>query len=658
MEDIDTPQDADAERLSSKSLPRAALDAQQVLLFRLRKDMETQTGYRLEYRLSFSEPYYAISHSWADRSGSGDSITIVDLAPWPICLSPAKIALLDWIYFIQESTQGYSDMSWTSWYWLDLFCIDQTREDEELFSRQLQQIPQVFNDAVGCLAILASWPCEKAMSISKMLPCEDSLDRESTQDYDAVAEWMDDHAKECSCLPFVDAWFTRVWTRQELLYSKQAFLVTANVWLSHYDPTSVVFWTERPQNYIPPSVKDGLRELSSCLFVWATKNNLPMRHYGPADIASMARALIKGDIIELSAATAAEYSPLRNRALSEWFAFNWSMLLNGSIRYTSHRRDAIISQMLLLPGYKVPDKPWSMSLEAIAADANCQFRRLLQVYQLVATTMTLTPTQGLSLIGSPIISPSFDNGGLTDVLHAVGSPAVLPRQYKGEDMDQKLDSGLVIYELDGRPRYRVIDELDIDHRPLEAAHHLLSLQPLWASAADCRTSWNVRACLTDIQTLLSHRNPDSHSENPLELKRALKHCLGRITNSVSFKVTTIHTKTASNFSQPYSPDEVDNTRFPRVFAIEIMYEDNTTPPHTNIIFGNLTPAQEEGEIWGLGADLGTKLEHGIALKKVGEDSTASSPVGCGALMPTKQEPRYRRIVRGLEPAKEKFMCLV
>ena len=655
MEGLETPRDPDAGRSSFRNLPRAALNAQQVLLFRLRKDMEKRTGYRLEYRLSFSEPYYAISHSWTDRTGSGDSMTIVDLAPWPICLSPAKLALLDWLYFVQESKQGHSDVSWTSWYWLDLFCIDQTKEDEELFSRQLQQIPKVFNDAVGCLAILVSWPCEKAMSMSNMMPCKDSPDSESTQDYDAVAEWMDDHARECSCLPFVDAWFTRVWTRQEILYSRQVFLVTANVWLSHYDLTSVVFWTEHPKYYIPPSVKDGLRELSSCLFVWATKNNLPMRHYGPADIASMARALIKGDIIELTGAAAVGHSPLRDVVLSEWFAFNWSMLLNGSIRYTSHRRDAIISQMLLLPGYQVPDKPWSMSLEAIAADANYQFRQLLRVYQLVATTMTLRPTQGLSSIGSPIIATSVDNGGLTDVLHAVGSPAVLPRQFKGEDMDQKEDSGLIMYELDGRPRYRVIDELDIDRRPLEAAHHLLSLQTLWEIAADCRTSWNVRDCLTDIQTLLSHRNPDSHSENLLELKRAIKHCLGRITNSVSFKVTTIHTKTASNFSRPYDPDEVDNLCFPRALAVEIMYQENTTAPHNNIIFGNLTLGQE-GEIWGLGADLGTKLEHGIALK-LEEDGTAL-PVACGALMPTKQEPRYRKIVRGLEPPKKKFLCLV
>ena len=650
-----TPQDADtdAQRSSLKSLPRAALDAHQILLFRLRKDLETETGYRLEYRLSFAEPYYAISHSWTDRTGNGDSIIIVDLAPWPICLSPAKLALLDWLYYVQESKQGDLDAYWTSWYWLDLFCIDQTREDEELFSRQLQQIPQVFHDAVGCLAILASWPCEKARSIPKNVSYTDSLDIESTEDYDAVAEWMDVHARDCSCLPFVDAWFTRVWTRQELLYSRKVLLVTANIWLSHYDPTSVV-WTRDPQHYIPPSIKDGLRELSSCLFVWATRMRLPIKYYGPAMIASMARALIKGEIIELTVATVDGYSPLQDVALSEWFAFNWSMLLNGSIRYTSHRRDAIISQMLLLPGYQVPDKVWSMTLEAIAANANSQFRRLLKVYQLVATTMTLESGQGQSVIGNPIISTSFDHGGLTDVLHAVGTPTVLPIQFQGKDMDQELTSGLMAYVLDGRPRYTVIEELDIDGRTQEVAHHLLSLQTLWAMAADCRTSWNVRDCLTEIQTLLSDSKLDSSFEKLLDLKRALKHCLGRITNSVPFRVMTIHKRTASNFSRAYDPDEVDDLHFPGALIVMITYQGNLTAPHTNVIFGNPNLAQE-GEIWGLGADLGTKLEHGIAVKL--EEDGRAKPVACGALMPTEQERSYRRIVKGFEPPNKSLRCL-
>jgi len=55
--------DTENETLSLKSFTRAAIRENQILLFRLRKDLTASTGYRLEHRLSFEEPYYAISHS-------------------------------------------------------------------------------------------------------------------------------------------------------------------------------------------------------------------------------------------------------------------------------------------------------------------------------------------------------------------------------------------------------------------------------------------------------------------------------------------------------------------------------------------------------------------------------------------------------------------
>ena len=88
-----------------------------------------------------------------------------------------------------------------------------------------------------------------------------------------------------------------------------------------------------------------------------------------------------------------------------------------------------------------------------------------------------------------------------------------------------------------------------------------------------------------------------------------------------------------------------------------MYQGNITAPHNNVILGNLTLAQE-GEMWGSGADLGTKIEQGIALKLEEEEVGTASPFACGALMPTKQEPKYRIIIRGFEPPNENFQCLV
>ncbi|KAL8723617.1 MAG: hypothetical protein Q9181_007248, partial [Wetmoreana brouardii] len=642
-------QDPEGERLSFKGLPRAAIDAHQILLFRLRKDINARIGYRLEYRLSFGEPYSAISHSWTDRTGAGDSIVVSDLAPWSLCLSPAKLDLLDWLFYVQDIDPEESNLSWTSWYWMDLFCIGQSREDEGLFSKQLQQIPEVFGAAAACLAILASWPCEKAASLPEPAPSTKGIDDASDVEYDALTEWMKQHLTECSCLPLLDAWFTRVWTRQELLYSKKIILITANMWLSPDRKRSPDVWTKPPQYYTPPTVSQGLDELSSCLLVWATRNGRSIRYYTSALIASMARALIRGQLIEDTVISENECNTLQEAALAEWFAFNWSMLLNGSIRYTSHRRDAIISQMLLLPGYRVPNSPWSMSLEAIAGDAVLQFRGLLRAYQLVATIMTLNSSNDAALGGKPIITESFDDkGGLANILHAVGSPTVLPKRFHDRaDVGDAADPGLMVYRPDSNPRFKVTDDIDIGERPLEAARHLLGLRPLWARAADFRTTWNVRDCFEEIQTLLLHyRSGDHPPDQPMQLQRALKHCLGRMTNNVCFRIMTIPRRTSPQYSRPYDDDEVDDLEIPRAFLVKVWYEDNGITPHTNVIFGSMEVGQE-GEIWGLGAEMGTKFEHGIAMT-VRDGGTRREPVACGVLLPTQREAKYKKVLRGLE----------
>src|SRR5579862_1685421 len=144
----------------ARNFIRFALKNRQTLVFKLLKAENTSTGYKLDYRLSFSEPYYAISHAWTDRTGPGDAVTVSDLAPWPITMSPAKRHLLDWLFKVQGTGTNP-----TCWFWLDLFCIDQTKQDELLFSQQLQQIPEVFGKAESCLALLASWPCDSAQLI-------------------------------------------------------------------------------------------------------------------------------------------------------------------------------------------------------------------------------------------------------------------------------------------------------------------------------------------------------------------------------------------------------------------------------------------------------------------------------------------------------------
>ena len=286
-----------------------------------------------------------------------------------------------------------------------------------------------------------------------------------------------------------------------------------------------------------------------------------------------------------------------------------------------------------------------------------QFGRLLRAYQLVATMMALDSSKDVSLIGKPIITESFnDKGGVADILHAAGSPVILPKKFNDKERDCADGSGLMVYRPDSSPRYTVLDEINITGRPLETARHILSLESLWAKAEDCRTSWNVRDCFEEIKILLPHcESEDRTPESLLQPRRALVHCLCRMTNHFYFKVMTIPRWTSSQYSRPYDDDEVDDLEIPRAFLVMVRYHGDSTAPHTNILFGDLDIGQE-GEIWGLGVEMGTKFEHGIAV--VACDDGTLRPAAGGALLPTKREVEYQKIVKGFEATDIEVISLV
>ena len=125
-------------------------------------------------------------------------------------------------------------------------------------------------------------------------------------------------------------------------------------------------------------------------------------------------------------------------------------------------------------------------------------------------------------------------------------------------MEESIDPGLLTYQLDYDPRYLVLDETDIEGRPMRAAHHFISLQQVWAEAADCRTSWNVRDCLEEKKFLVTDIEERIYQPSDiLNLKRAIKHCLGRMTYNHAFKITTILSRKSAQYSRPYSAAEVD-----------------------------------------------------------------------------------------------------
>ncbi|OAP64738.1 hypothetical protein AYL99_00710 [Fonsecaea erecta] len=577
---------------------RFALKNDHTLVFRLLEAKETTTGYKLDYKISMTEPYLAISHAWTDRTGPGSTIVVTDLAPWPISMSPAKRQFLDWLFKIQHSPD-----KWSSWFWLDLFCIDQTREDELLFSQQLQQIPKVFQNAKSCVALLTSWPCQAARDIPELPENEGENTR-----YDYVNDWLREHTSTCCCPALSDAWLTRVWTRQEVLYSKSLMLVTANNWLSHTvakaSDISDDLWTVQPCSYDPPRATDGVRELAGCLITWCTRYDLSTTFFSSAVIAGILRLLIRGEVVSCSLPSLpSENCPLEVHP--DWFAFNWSMIANSSIRVTSHTRDAILSQMLLLPGYHVPETPWSMPLQDLMVDCSRQYRQLLGRYQLVPMLFDAAAKGERPGWLAPALSSSFENASLMEILQSVGSPCTYPAGvFVDEDRTTKMDASLYAYEIDDHPRYRVLHIIDIEQNPGQAAEFFAMLAPLFSQAADCRATWNMRECLQEIESELQMAGNSADT-----LKKALKHCVARLVHTNAFKRP--HINRATNPGKPYLPEEVDSFVIPGLRAVEIHYQNNVVPSHRNLLFGEL-PVGEEGSIWGLGIDKVTKLEFGIA----------------------------------------------
>jgi hypothetical protein len=605
---------------------RSALENRQTLIFRLRKDEKTSTGYKLNYRLSFSEPYLAISHAWTDRSGPGDSITVSDLAPWPITMSPAKRHLLDWLFKIQGAGGD-----WTSWFWLDLFCIDQTRQDELLFSQQLQQIPEVFGNARSCLALLASWPCESAQLVLEF-PEGDTEDAK----YHFANDWLGKHTATCSCPAILDAWLTRVWARQEVLYSKNLMIVTANVWLADTSTALRDMYTDKPVFYTPPNPTDGVRELASCLITWSTRYGFKTDLFSSSVIADVVRRLIRGDIVKCPLLDLEDTSYPQDFTASfrpDWFAFNWDIILNGSIRLTSHVRDAILSQMLLLPGYQVPKTPWSLPLQALMVESCKQYRQLLGRYQLVPMIFDTGATQQGPRFLAPMLSPSLESAPLCDLLLSVGSPCTFPRGIVDDTHAEIPEASLVGYQVDDGPLYRVLQILDIEQDPHQAAEFFGTMKPLWSEAAHCRTSWNMRDCLDEIAG-----EANSDAKDPHMLKMALKHCVGRLIHTTAFSRVTNDPK--NNHEKPYSSAEIDELALPPLRAVQISHRNAKISPYTNLLFGELELG-EEGVIWGLGIDKGTKLEFGLAAEE--EDDGSLRIRASGALMPTVRRNRLQNM---------------
>ncbi|KAI0098569.1 hypothetical protein GGR51DRAFT_577106 [Nemania sp. FL0031] len=157
-----------------------------------------------------SDDYIAISHVW----GTPDTIqeSTVEGVAWKVSLSPGKQDIL--------SLLRRRDVCGKEWFWMDLFCIDQTDSPSISISDQLMAIPSIYKSS-RCVKILIENPVciswqEKAIQVFERGPVDKELFYEEELR----------HGRSCPHLFFADPWFERLWTRQEGLYAtKLDFIV-------------------------------------------------------------------------------------------------------------------------------------------------------------------------------------------------------------------------------------------------------------------------------------------------------------------------------------------------------------------------------------------------------------------------------------------------
>ncbi|KAI2478899.1 HET multi-domain protein [Pyrenophora tritici-repentis] len=161
---------------------------------------------------STEHDYIAISHVW----GSPDTIQAVkvDGIDEPVSLSPGKFDIL--------TILRRPDVCGDTWFWMDLFCLDQSPNATIPMSDQLASIPTIYKRS-RCVKVLIESPICRDWTATVA-----QADTRQT-DPDTFEELELHHARKCRLMLFADPWFDRLWTRQEGLYAMKLQTVLLNL---------------------------------------------------------------------------------------------------------------------------------------------------------------------------------------------------------------------------------------------------------------------------------------------------------------------------------------------------------------------------------------------------------------------------------------------
>lgn len=159
-----------------------------------------------------NDDYIAISHVWGDpatiQKTEIDGVGTVEL-------SPGKKDIL--------AILRKPDICGESWFWMDLFCIDQRPNATISISEQLMAIPHIYKSSTVMKILIESPVCITWQTTAARVADNPETDREVFYEEELR------HSRKCPNILFLDPWFDRLWTRQEGLYARDIKVIPLNI---------------------------------------------------------------------------------------------------------------------------------------------------------------------------------------------------------------------------------------------------------------------------------------------------------------------------------------------------------------------------------------------------------------------------------------------
>ncbi|KAI1469338.1 uncharacterized protein F4812DRAFT_457878 [Daldinia caldariorum] len=175
-----------------------------IFLVRIRERLDGSLYIERKPHATTDDDYIAISHVW----GTPDTVQkyVVDGIAWKVSLSPGKQDILPLL--------RRSDICGDGWFWMDLFCIDQSESSSISISDQLMAIPSIYKCSRCVKVLLESPVCEQWQETAMRAFEQGPINEQGFQEEELA------HGSTCPHLAFTDPWFERLWTRQEGLYAR------------------------------------------------------------------------------------------------------------------------------------------------------------------------------------------------------------------------------------------------------------------------------------------------------------------------------------------------------------------------------------------------------------------------------------------------------